>query len=450
MKGFKKCLSLSALFALSLIGSSVLFSTGVNASSIYDGIIDGYTEPATLDTTLYQGQGTGIRDFTYRGLIDYLQGASPTIGSNNVSVDGNCNLTGAQSWIGDAVADGQFVGFYTQNTETFPLVNQQLFVYRFADNPGDVIFKQQGSLTGGFLDTSTEMYTDDLAIINFQSFGDSLRFNCYTGYPIDNEFIIGTSSSGSVTILLHLQDFNIVYPTGYEGPGFPTFPSYGTPLNTYQPDIFMSSMKDFKGEFSDRTFLTFDGYPFLCGEFSPQLNVEVWKGHGGDDEELLDTLSTSSSSLFTYTFPTAYETTDYRIVSWYSCPEFIFTNVAFYDFQINSSGQLVNDIPCNAELFCDLNLPTYGLTQAILSPLAFIGQIPTNDCQPLVLPMPHGMTNITLPCMTPIYQTYFGSIFLLYQTILTGMFAYYVSLKLFGNVKDITNPRDDQVETAKL
>lgn len=225
-------------------------------------------------------------------------------------------------------------------------------------------------------------------------------------------------------------------------------PQEQKPKSNAQPDIFMSSMVKWKGEFSDRNFMTFDGNPFLCGEFAPQINVEIFDIT--NEETFRHSLSTSASSQFYYTFPTSPDTTKYRIVSWYSCPEIDFNNVAFYDFEINSTGGLVTPIPCNAEYFCSLNVPTHGLTQAIITPLTFIAQIPTLECTPLALPMPHNMQNISLPCMTPIYQQYFPGILLLFQTILTGMFSYYVSIKLFGGVKEVTNPRDDQVETVKL
>jgi len=256
-------------------------------------------------------------------------------------------------------------------------------------------------------------------------------FNTSTGQPGVRPFIF----TGAVA-----------YPSGYTGETFaPPIPD-----STEVPDIFMSSMSDFVGQFSDRRFFTFDGVPFTCGEFVPQINVEVWTTHGTSDEVLLDTLSTTASSQFSYTFPPSVNTQDYRIVSYYSCPEYNFTEAAYYDFQINSSGGLVNATPCSAELFCQLNLPTYGLTETILAPLTFISQIPSATCSPLILPMPNGISNITLPCMTPIYAANFGAILLIFQTIFTGLFAYYVSLKIFGNVKQLTNPRDDQVETVKL
>lgn len=102
------------------------------------------------------------------------------------------------------------------------------------------------------------------------------------------------------------------------------------------------------------------------------------------------------------------------------------------------------------EWLTSLNIPTSGLQDVIIAPLAFIARIESVSCNPLILPMPYAINDITMPCMTPIYQQNFGQIFLIYQTILTGLFAYYVSLKAFGNIKEITNPRDDQIETVKL
>lgn len=336
-------------------------------------------------------------------------------------------------------------------------------VYNNVSNTGAVL-SNLGDETGFYLSPynngTGQPYVALLTVDNSGTFRLDCRNNSGNAYSmqgIDQPGSVYMSMSGFYSgyggafAWLYYSNFPIVENwTTQPTPDLPGEPPSEVEENDAQPDIFMSSMSEFKGEFSDRKFFTFDGIPFTCGEFVPQLNVEVWTTHGEPEEELLDSLSTTASSQFTYTFPTSTNTQDYRIVSWYSCPEFTFSNVSFYDFQINSSGGLVAAIPCNAELFCDLNLPTYGLTQALLSPLAFVSQLPTNNCSSLNLPLPNDIGNITMPCMTPIYQQYFGPILLIYQTILTGLFAYYVSIKLFGNVKALTNPKDDQVETVKL
>jgi len=438
MKGLKICLSSLVLFVLSSIASSVLFSTGASAATDYDSVISttdaSYVRASSCDPIQLTNATTNWGD--YMGGWNELPETpySYQIQGTETTWDSARSMTKEKEYIGvTELPDGSI--------------------------QAQIIWTDDPDATGEFHMVSGVPYFGlyvhpgyNLAIYSLSPdptncdryYVEPNKFNFPSGvtYDVANP----PDTSPGYVYYTYYNEFTVNYPEEYEGLTVPS--SFPGDSSTAQPDIFMSSMVSFVGQFSDRNFLTFDGLPFMCGEFVPQINIEVFSETGG--ETLLDTLSTTASSQFSYTFPTSSDTRDYRIVSYYSCPEMTFDQVSFYDFQINSSGGLVAGIPCNAELFCSLNLPTYGLTQAIVSPLTFIGQIPTQVCEDLILPMPHGMQNITLPCMTPIYQTYLGPILLTYQTILTGMFAYYVSLKLFGNVKSLTNPRDDQVETVKL
>lgn len=102
-------------------------------------------------------------------------------------------------------------------------------------------------------------------------------------------------------------------------------------------------------------------------------------------------------------------------------------------------------------MFDLLNIPVYGLQQAILAPLDYMGNLPTAACAPISLPLPNGIGTIVLPCMTTsVYQPFFNTILVVYQTILTGLFSYYICLKMFGTIKEISNPRDDSIETVRL
>lgn len=96
-----------------------------------------------------------------------------------------------------------------------------------------------------------------------------------------------------------------------------------------------------------------------------------------------------------------------------------------------------------------LNIPLYGLQAAIIAPLNFIAELPGKQCTPLQLPLPH-MGNMQLPCMRSIYEEHFGLILNLYQTVIVGLFSYYLAINAISTIKGISSPKDDRIEVVKL
>lgn len=459
MKGLKKCLLLLPLFGLSLTASSLLSST--NASALYGEI------PTVNQLNVVSNNGLYSADVSHGGNNSWQIRAKSDTTTKACAYQSQLDTaleSGSVAVIQQTPQPRGTLGNFYQDLNPLPKAFVYIIFSTSPSQPGSVMIGDDFTDILVQTNYSNSYYFAMLSIDNNGNYiftCNQFNYNtCTTNLEgltncspiiVRNYMIYSGAAWGfpNNQTYAYYTTFNIAYPPDWDANTIPTnAPPPPQPGIEIAPDIVMTEMKDFKGTFSDTKFLTFDGYPFMCGEFSPQITIEVFSRTG--TEVLLDTLSTSASSQFTYTFPTSPETRDYRIVSYYSCDVVEIEGVGFYDFQINANGNLVSEIPCNAELFCQLNIPTFGLTQAILSPLAFVNSLPHTTCSGLVLPMPHGINNITIPCMTPIYQTYFGPLLLLYQTILTGMFAYYVSLRLFGNVKQITNPRDDQVETVKL
>lgn len=94
---------------------------------------------------------------------------------------------------------------------------------------------------------------------------------------------------------------------------------------------------------------------------------------------------------------------------------------------------------------------TYGLTAIISQPLILINQLTNKSCQPLILPLPYlSNKTITLPCMSSIYDDYFGVFFDLYQTISFGVVAYWVIVSMLNMIKDFKNPNHDEIEVLDL
>lgn len=120
------------------------------------------------------------------------------------------------------------------------------------------------------------------------------------------------------------------------------------------------------------------------------------------------------------------------------------------DNTINDSsiGSSAND---GASFLNNFSTDTFGLTAIITAPLSLIQSITSSSCSTLNLPLPY-LNNkyLTLPCMSSIYQQYFGTLFTLYQTITFGVIAYWVCIRIFNLVKDFKNPEHDEIEVMDL
>ncbi len=100
--------------------------------------------------------------------------------------------------------------------------------------------------------------------------------------------------------------------------------------------------------------------------------------------------------------------------------------------------------------FSDFDDKDYGLSDIITMPLELIKGITSNSCTPLKLPIPFVNTDVTLPCMTSVYNEFFGDLLDIYQTITTGMIAYWICVNLFAMVKGFKNADSDNVEVLEL
>lgn len=117
-------------------------------------------------------------------------------------------------------------------------------------------------------------------------------------------------------------------------------------------------------------------------------------------------------------------------------------------------GQLCNEDrkPANS-WFDGIKFPTYGLQEVVLAPLNFWATLPgaTANCQPIILNMPYLNRNISLPCLTTtVYQPNFNSLLVIWQTIMTGLVAYWVSIRIFSTIKNVDSPNNDRIEVAQL
>lgn len=124
---------------------------------------------------------------------------------------------------------------------------------------------------------------------------------------------------------------------------------------------------------------------------------------------------------------------------------------------VNDLNDTVNDDDVSgatdeaSDFFSDFSTNTFGLTSIITAPLTLIQSLTSSSCTTLHLPLPY-LDNkyLDLPCMSTIYQSYFGTFFTLYQTITYGIIAYWVCVRIFNQVKDFKNPEHDEIEVVDL
>lgn len=92
----------------------------------------------------------------------------------------------------------------------------------------------------------------------------------------------------------------------------------------------------------------------------------------------------------------------------------------------------------------------YGLSDIIIMPLDFIKGLSSSKCSNLHLPLPLVNKTVELPCMTSIYSKYFGPFLTLYQTITTGIIAYWCCVNILKLVQGFKNPDSDEIEVMDL
>lgn len=101
-------------------------------------------------------------------------------------------------------------------------------------------------------------------------------------------------------------------------------------------------------------------------------------------------------------------------------------------------------------IFKDFNTNSYGLAQIVALPLQVFTSLTTATCSPVLLPLPFVSQSITIPCMTPIYQQNFGTLWTIWQTVLTGVVAYGVAINTISLIKQMKDPQDDQIGVFHL
>lgn len=136
--------------------------------------------------------------------------------------------------------------------------------------------------------------------------------------------------------------------------------------------------------------------------------------------------------------------------------------ISFIDNNGNTHNETITQLPGKEQtntsdsnkfydFFKNFNADTHGLSSIISAPLSFIKTLSNNTCSSLNIPIPFSKgQHINLPCMTDIYKNNFGQIYNIYSTIITGIIAYWVCVRLFTLIKGFKDPEDDKIEVVEL
>lgn len=100
--------------------------------------------------------------------------------------------------------------------------------------------------------------------------------------------------------------------------------------------------------------------------------------------------------------------------------------------------------------FLDYEINTHGLTRIITAPIRLFTSMLGGSCSSLSFPLPFVNQNVTLPCMSTIYQQHFGNFLTLYRLITDGIIGYWVAVKVFKKCKDFLDPTNDKIEVFNL
>lgn len=96
------------------------------------------------------------------------------------------------------------------------------------------------------------------------------------------------------------------------------------------------------------------------------------------------------------------------------------------------------------------NTNTHNIAAVIALPITSIAKLTTAQCSPVQITFPFTNRVITYPCLTPVYAQALGGTWTMLQVLLTGAVAYGVTINSLALVKRMKDPQDDKIEVFTL
>lgn len=114
-----------------------------------------------------------------------------------------------------------------------------------------------------------------------------------------------------------------------------------------------------------------------------------------------------------------------------------------------SGGDSFLDDSCSDGGLCSENIESY--IDFFKIPFDFINSLSRDKCQKILIPIPFVNGNIEINCLSSIFENVLGSNF--YNIIfylITGLYAYRITIMNIDTITDILNPTDDKLEVIDL
>lgn len=177
---------------------------------------------------------------------------------------------------------------------------------------------------------------------------------------------------------LVFSNYDVIYPVDYQGQTIPDSPPNPDISVDYVPNWYITNAVDYKAQFHDTNFNTFDGNPFYCeDDLAPVLYWEIWRVNiSGSDDVKLDEGYQSATAPISFNAEKAEIERDFKIIGWYSCGEnssYNFTENAQLVFTMDAHGNQKFDLMtgCVLETFPYIDIPQcYDNLSSILNMLA--------------------------------------------------------------------------------
>lgn len=92
---------------------------------------------------------------------------------------------------------------------------------------------------------------------------------------------------------------------------------------------------------------------------------------------------------------------------------------------------------------------SYGLTAAVNAPISAISTLSSKTCSTIDVPFASATLHIT--CLSSLYNIgVLATVIPIYQTVLTGLIAYWLAIKVIGHTKKLSDPDDDSIDVVDL
>jgi len=220
-------------------------------------------------------------------------------------------------------------------------------------------FKRYSSNTASmgvtWTNTSTLLVIDNLQEDEWIIGGGAVCVGAIANTSLVSYWGFGAPYNSNNQKFLYINDL-ITYPEDYEGEIPPE--SITPPDDSDAVPQFTITVNNFKMQFSDKNFFTFDNPAFLCSDdLVPVLHYEIWDNTG---PVMLASGVQSASSYIEYTFPDLGADHEYSIVGYYECGDTpSFTNSSVVDFTVLKNGSLDTSAfdACLKEEFPFIDIP---------------------------------------------------------------------------------------------